>query len=205
MTSTLQRRLAREGYEFKANIVDNDSYTVSVRKDGKEVAGAAAYDVTKDRIKVSSIRVRPAEQQKKLGTVIYEIFADLACRQNKTLISDLTRSPFAEAFWRKQERKGRASCNAPNKEKDDNVYLEPVKYTAQELCPNWPELEAKKCRVRKERELLAKLPRPEVDPERGRTYWPCERYALNASACGSTLEALNVKVSKTSKKRKGRR
>jgi hypothetical protein len=45
-----------------------------------------------------------------VGTKLYERAARVACRENAPLMSDRYRTQYAEGFWTKQARKGRATC-----------------------------------------------------------------------------------------------
>ena len=45
-----------------------------------------------------------------LGTQLYTRAAQEVCKEGRNLMSDWARTPAAEAFWRKQMRKRRATC-----------------------------------------------------------------------------------------------
>jgi hypothetical protein len=45
-----------------------------------------------------------------VGTRIYEQALKLACKHQRRLTSDTSRTVYSEKFWRKQVRKGRARC-----------------------------------------------------------------------------------------------
>jgi GNAT superfamily N-acetyltransferase len=62
----------------------------------------------REGLEVSGIKLVPAAQRRRLGTKLYEVAAEAACTLGLPLVSDDVRSPFAEAFWRKQTSKGRA-------------------------------------------------------------------------------------------------
>lgn len=47
-----------------------------------------------------------------VGTRLYEAAAHVACSSGRTLTSDDKRSRFSEGFWKKQAKKGRATCDA---------------------------------------------------------------------------------------------
>ena len=53
--------------------------------------------------------VYATRQRERIGTQLYEAAAREACRRGFPFMSDMERSPEADAFWRKQERKGRAT------------------------------------------------------------------------------------------------
>lgn len=60
---------------------------------------------------VGSADVERSYRRKRLATRLYEMAARLVCeRWEQPLRSGLVRSPEADAFWRKQYVKGRASC-----------------------------------------------------------------------------------------------
>lgn len=73
----------------------------------RDVPDEDGFD-TRDGLEVSGIKLPPGMQRKGLGTKLYEVAADAACDLGLPLVSDQVRSPFAEAFWRKQVAKGRA-------------------------------------------------------------------------------------------------
>lgn len=47
-----------------------------------------------------------------IGTKLYEQIAAAMCKQGLRLASDTGRSRYAESFWKKQVKKGRAECIA---------------------------------------------------------------------------------------------
>ena len=47
-----------------------------------------------------------------VGTRMYEAAAQVACTSHRVLMSDDKRSRFSEGFWKKQQRAGRATCDA---------------------------------------------------------------------------------------------
>lgn len=57
---------------------------------------------------VEWIRTHPTERAGGLGTAIYESLASVACGEGVALASDVWRSKYSDAFWKKQYRKGRA-------------------------------------------------------------------------------------------------
>lgn len=79
--------------------------------DGAEIVGDAFIAPVRGGYRVERIEVRRDENRgKRVGTRIYEEAARVACSRGKPLVSDIIRSAFAEAFWRKQVRRGRAKC-----------------------------------------------------------------------------------------------
>lgn len=73
----------------------------------RDVPDEDGFDM-REGLEVSGIKLVPGMQRKGLGTKLYEVAADAACDLGLPLVSDQVRSPFAEAFWRKQRAKGRA-------------------------------------------------------------------------------------------------
>lgn len=60
---------------------------------------------------VDAISVKDSKNMRqRLGTRLYEFATELACKDGKRLVSDVERSQYAEAFWRKQTGKGRSMC-----------------------------------------------------------------------------------------------
>ncbi|NJN63563.1 MAG: GNAT family N-acetyltransferase [Acidobacteria bacterium] len=86
--------------------------------DGEIPVGAAAAEkVDRPRgMKVGIVKVDDDYRKgapkggKKVGTRLWEAVASQACAEGRPLVSDDLRSRYAEAFWRKQEVKGRAQC-----------------------------------------------------------------------------------------------
>jgi len=99
-----------------------------------------------------------------VGTKLYTALAQYARRRGCSLASDKTRSVFSEAFWRKQQRKGRARCQG----KGGNYYPEPLSFIRRE-CFSGRLAKATCDRV------LDKSRFPEPDGHA----WPCRRWVLN--------------------------
>jgi len=72
---------------------------------------------------VSGAFIHATHMNRGIGTRLYEAAAAEARRHGCRLASDKTRSVYSEAFWRKQERKGRAECGG---RRGGLVYDEPV-------------------------------------------------------------------------------
>lgn len=131
---------------------------------------------------VASVQVKDARAYgKRLGTRLYEAAVEHACKLGKPLVSDHERSPFAEAFWRKQVGKGRANC-LPEKGKG-KFYANPA----------GPALDRE---VGPERaaELRKNLPQPATDG----TYewWPCRRYGVTTPCEVQSLEGVRRRAKK---------
>jgi hypothetical protein len=115
-------------------------------------------------------------------TRLYEIAAEDACRDGRRLVSDIIRSPFAEAFWRKQRRKGRASCLRRNSDGLYNNYLnnpfhDLEEHIAQEHHNAYGEPDYTYAAAAIEA-IKHKLPKP----RKGR-YWSCQRWGLKQRLC----------------------
>ena len=118
------------------------------------------------RLQVGFVEVSLSHLGKGIGTKLYEAAAQFAARQGCQLISDRDRSPFAEAFWRKQERKGRASCDRTRRSYGGHAYMDPlIAVTAKCIDGS---LSREHCA-----KILRDLPKPE-----GKV-WPCPVWALN--------------------------
>lgn len=109
-----------------------------------------------------------------IGTTMYEAALKTACALGKPLGSDSMRSHFAEAFWRKQEMKGRAVCV----EKVGKVYNSPLKEATRSK------------RTKVVEALKASLPTPAKNDEGGE-YWPCKRYEVKSPCTTTSLAGLS--------------
>jgi GNAT superfamily N-acetyltransferase len=76
---------------------------------GKWLGTLDAVDEANE-VDIYKVEVNPALRRCGVGTRLYTYLAKWACTQNKPLVSDTLRSPAAEAFWAKQQRKARAIC-----------------------------------------------------------------------------------------------
>jgi len=96
---------------------------VDMQRDGVRVAFA---EVTKKRIRSSGETVLQVQMiqswhpRQGYATRVYEALALKACEQGLSLASDLSRSPAADQFWRKQYVKGRAR-EVPGTPRDPRV------------------------------------------------------------------------------------
>lgn len=122
-------------------------------------------------------------RRKGLITRLYEVAAEDACHHGARLVSSIERSPFSEAFWRKQKRKGRARCLAPNKT-SRNVWRGPVLDLEYHLAQKYrdpvygePDYE----RAAKEMKKL-KLPKSRWNQEIG-GHWRCLRWGFKRKMC----------------------
>jgi len=111
------------------------------------------------KAKVVRAYTMPSLLRQRIGTPAYEIAAQEACRQGRRLTSDDVRSPFAEAFWRKQAKKGRAVCLTKG-EAGGNVWRS-------DSLP-----------------IPASLPQPKTIRGK-RDRWPCLWWGMKPSVCTS--------------------
>lgn len=102
-------------------------------------------------LSVSYAHVEPEMQHCGIGTKLYEHAVKVACDYQKPLASDDARTRYSEAFWQKQERKGRARCvREPDPDLDIGVQLDEEwrptgfwdcgQYALNEACPSDPSL-----------------------------------------------------------------
>jgi GNAT superfamily N-acetyltransferase len=78
--------------------------------EGSVERGALILIDTDDGFLVPSLSVRSRFRRQRIGTALYEIASHESCRLGRPLSSDIERSRYSEAFWRKQVSKGRATC-----------------------------------------------------------------------------------------------
>jgi hypothetical protein len=130
-------------------------------------------------VKVSRSMVDFKHRRKGLMTRLYEVAAEEACQDGNRLVSDANRSAFAEAFWRKQKRKGNARCLERNVNRQDNVWYGPLNDFEEYLAQKYrdplygdPDYD----RAAREMKKL-KLPRAR------RGYWPCFRWGFKKKMC----------------------
>lgn len=121
--------------------------------------------------RVGYVEVEPPYRQRRWGTKLYEEARAMTCELGKPLSSDTTRSEFSEAFWRKQNEKGRARCVAGEGEYW-NVPRRALDKSLQEG----------KISVSEYRRMTANLPDPEEN-EQGEKVWSCLRYELEGDPC----------------------
>ena len=134
---------------------------LTARRNGREV-GHAFLDTVKGSIVVGEIEVEEAARRGGVGTRLYEAAVAVGCRAGLPVASDSMRSPYAEAFWRKQQNKGRAAC-VPGR---GSVYDQPTRGRSSDG-----------------------LPIPGED-DAGDPAWQCERYIVRAPCDVRTLAGL---------------
>lgn len=80
-----------------------------LRGEGADVVGYLRAFVHRDAVQIDRIGVDPANLRRGIATRMYELAAEIAQREfGLPLRSDEVRSAPAEAFWQKQQAKGRA-------------------------------------------------------------------------------------------------
>lgn len=173
-------RLLRQGFTVKRSPKARGE-RIELFKDGKRVAYAQVRDSSDgdNLLEMHQRHVEPAYRQQKLGTALYEIALAVACSEGKFLVSDINRSQFEEAFWRKQVSKKRASCVEMNRRQYANVYEAPLHMAVAEACKGSTDAD---CAQKARKKILSTLP--------DAPYWPCLRYALDKANCGRSLEGL---------------
>jgi hypothetical protein len=176
----------------RSHIVPRDKGVFDVFANGRHAGGV---DLTFEarRAVVSRIRVAPSDRGEGSGTLLYEAALAAACKEGIPLSSDDYRSRFAEAFWRKQHRKGRAVCT--KREDGADVYGAPVTEILHELrrgClrQRYDAVWAERCAQAKLKAMTATLPEPSWRPGTGKPYWPCACWTIPLSKCGSSLDGL---------------
>lgn len=151
------------------------------KRNGRSIGVAEAYRDGRNYV-VGAIELDDAEVQKKrtgTGTRLYEAVTRDACAMGLRLSSDTLRSHFAEAFWRKQQAKGRAVCVPGAGE----VYVGPVaalKRKARDGAISREQYEA----------LTEKLPRPDGAEPGKPGEWPCAHYTVPRPCAHATLEGV---------------
>lgn len=169
---TIEREHAGDQYMFKATY------------HGRIVGDATVRESSQHGLIVEMIAVEDRDRRRRVGTALYEAALKLSCETRKPLVSDFQRSRFAEAFWRKQVKKGRATCAKKNTDQQENVWDGPLldaRHHAEEACQRVyrnvgtirDSIEAaERCAAARMKKLEEKLPEP-----RGNA-WPCMRYKL---------------------------
>ncbi len=130
---------------------------------GQEIVGALSVtvDTRSKHIIVGGVDVSEGKRRTGVGTALYEALLDVGCRMGFPIASDEMRSPYAEAFWRKQQAKGRARCNPG----EGAVYIGPVRKLS--------------------KEERARLPMP---PGGYQDSWDCANYVIEEPCKVPTLE-----------------
>lgn len=110
----LKKRIERRG---------DDRVQIQLIQRGAQLPGAtpnvAAYIslvIEGGETRTAKIEVHESLRRQGIATRLYEDAARLACSRGAPLRSDSERSAADQAFWAKQERKGRAVCVRPEPE-----------------------------------------------------------------------------------------
>jgi len=122
-----------------------------------------------------------------VGTKLYELSLAAATKIGCTLVSDSTRSPYAEAFWKKQERKGRAHCEGGTSRQPgasvyfpDNLFVIARQRRLQHGLPSGRnDLDMKHEMVAV---IPSSLPKPKLDLATRNYRWPCKRWVIDVPA-----------------------
>jgi hypothetical protein len=155
MTCTT-RRIA--GLRYRTCVFDSEtSIRVYRPHDPHPIASITLNPRSEHGVKVGLVHLHGAEPRQRVGTTLYELAAAIACRMGKPLVSDDLRSPYAEAFWRKQARLRRAVC--ATKAQRGGLYR---MISAPLVGPG--------------------LPAAKVHDVSG-AYWPCGRWEMKPSIC----------------------
>jgi GNAT superfamily N-acetyltransferase len=164
------RTITRGDIDIEACLVGSEVHYVAHRG-SRELAWGSAQVYGKHYV-VTGIQVDDAAQRTGIGTKMWEAFASDACAAGLPLASDELRSHFAEAFWRKQQAKGRVECR-PGK---GEVYVGPLASLKRRLKDGKITREAFEAKTK------------DLPVSDGK-YWPCMRYEL-PRPCGQRLDGL---------------
>lgn len=119
-------------------------------------------------IVVDAISVKESKNlRQRLGTRLYEFATELACKEGKRLVSDVERSQYAEAFWRKQTGKGRSMCVEKGRGRffaNPTAHLSPAE--------------------------MRRLPMPGGSTGEE---WPCKRYGVTQPCAVTSLEGARTR------------
>jgi GNAT superfamily N-acetyltransferase len=137
---------------------------------GDGLVASTRLKVLPDHLRVGFIEVDPNHRKKRYGTRLYEQALEEACNLNLPLSSDIQRSEFSEAFWRKQVAKGRARC-VPG----EGDYWEIPRLDLEEA------LDEGRITASEYRRAVDNAPEPER--KNGYKVWPCLRYELTTNPC----------------------
>lgn len=172
------------GRTRKGDVID--LYVVGKGVDGR--MKLLANDL-RDALVVVEVKVNREARSQGVGTRLYEAALREACALNQGLASDTVRSIFAEAFWRKQARKGRAKCLERGRalvhrdpEWDLRSYLRDSCLRAKD---------PRRCVEAKFKAMTSGLPKPKTRQEADR--WPCYRWWIPPTKCGTSLDGLRGK------------
>lgn len=155
------------------------------------------YSARGDKAQMLTRRVRPRWfaverlmvdfplRRRGLMTRMYEVAAQDACDSGAVLVSDTERSAFAEAFWRKQKRKGRARCLVSNRNDSPNAWDGPVLNLEEHLAQKYRDRRYGTPNYDRAAREMKKLNLPK--PRRGANgkKWSCLRWGFKRKMCKS--------------------
>ncbi len=159
--------------EFTIERCDAGDTTTYRAKRGHRPVGLLETHVVDGHYVAGAVELDTEVRRGRLGTKLYEHALRDACDRGLRFASDSLRSHFAEAFWRKQEAKGRAVCRPG----DGEVYIGPLVAMKRALRDG---------RITQERFDAATqgLPRP-LDAGTSSERWPCANYVVPRT-CATT-------------------
>jgi len=201
-------RLPADGGDFTYTVCPSEhGFTLAAFPAGSDTRNPSqrvgylkiTYEPLKKRYMVGLVKVVEKFQGRGLATRLYERGLALSCKPQgrhtaRALSSDLVRSVFAEAFWRKQERKGRARC-VPGHGVYYSTPLDQLDYA----------LTTGRITAKEYAQRTRGLPSPpkEVATVYGeRTpVWPCERYEITCASRPKSLAGYKIKADRKSRRR----
>lgn len=163
-------------------IADGDMTRFQVSRDGRPVGGMTLESgIYRNGLVLAAIGVDRSERGG-VGTKLYELALKEACSQGKSLISDSHRSPYSEAFWRKQTKKKRARCKTKGAAP---ALMSPITDLRKELSrdcrkQNRDEQWIERCTNARLKAMTSHLPVPKEGD-----VWPCLRWEIPVAACTS--------------------
>lgn len=193
----------------------------STLKDGTELMSVEAEDARggpvakasfwsfeeggKRLLKVGHIKTVRGARRSGIGTALYEIALEKACAEGRQLVSDDSRSEWAEAFWRKQRAKGRASC-VSGKGNSGEFFADPramLLDDVSERCKTQFKSgkRVETCIRRELRKAMKGLPKPKKDKD-GVETWPCRRFGIKKAVCRGGDLKLDGAVERKARKKK---
>jgi len=165
----------------------SDGEVTYVARRGREEVAWGSAEVYQGKYLVTGIQVADTALRAGIGTKMYEQFSRDACEAQLELASDELRSHFAEAFWRKQEAKGRVVC-APGR---GEVYKGPLASIKRRYAEG-------KISAEQFERMTKGLPKP-ADP--GGNFWPCANYVMPRPCTHARLDGVKKGARRASKRR----
>lgn len=165
--------------------LDGKGEVTYVARRGRDEVAWGSAEVYGKHYLVTGIQVDDKALRSGIGTKLYEQFASDACAVGLPLASDTLRSHFAEAFWRKQEAKGRVVCQPGRGE----VYKGPVASLKRQL---------REGKISQE-EFDKRTKGLPVSPDGN--YWPCASFEITRPCSHERLDGLKKRGRRASKRR----